>query len=1605
MADIQDVIRRLIIQAETHGFDRAASEMRSMVGASKEIVRAEGELATATTETEKKLGNLGRQFDAAANRADPLRREMKLLQSDLVAFSRMETFKNVLKVDQSEIDRLRQMRIESTSMGREQAANAARVDAVTKSLRDQQMQLSLTAGELQKYTSLQKAGIDPEVSHGRVTAPSSGKGAEILALVEANQRLAAQEAAASAAHKEFMDRVKAGTAEMAAADARVDAVTKSLNDQHMQLRLTSEEYQKYAALQRAGLPANISSSGSVTSGGAAGQDILRQVESVQRLTAERAEAAAEERNNAAAMKEAAAAADREQAAIDSVTNSLETQNIQLRLSVAEFEKYAALQRAGQKARISPEGAVSATSPVGRGILASVEENQRLLASQREQANALRAQATEYERLKRSAAELRQQVDPVGSAQERAKANVAEYSKMLRAGMITQDHFNAAIKRSEQALAGQSKGIGLSASAMQNLGFQMNDVISGIAMGQGGFTILAQQGGQFYQILAQQGQGGLIGGVRALGGYLGSLLTVGRVAFGGVVGGAVLAATAVSRYADSQNELRLALGGVGRETNTTVKQLGTIAEASARAGGVSVATAKEMAAAFAATGRIGTENIGEAIKFVRDYATTTGQEIPEAAKEMASGLAGGVQGFDALNEKLGFGDAKLREYVRSLNLAGKESEAQRATLDAMRGGLVKTDEATGLFARGWHNLKTAVSDADESLGKFLRTISDPLPLDKRLKEIEDFRKKSAEDQARRTYGPAIAPRDTTQRMPMGLSDAGLGGRMEINLDQFSTGLKSNLKTIEETNQALDKQRQKEIELADAIRKRGEREEEANLQAGIARRSIAAEKATKAVFSEIEAYQQLEKQISDITKALDDKNRMAGEGMTPLQERQAGQARESAQIRSRAMMAGAPEGDFPQARMNRAAEDFSAQTQSAMAFTQAEKELAAARIARTAAQREGLLAAAQDQAANIASQQVALQTAAALNQQIQQNSIQLSMGPQLLAAARMQGMEGIRMNAMLQEQIRLQQQGIDVSSGAAQSAIKQAGAMAELATKIKDVAQATEIRSSGRDQVEMIQLETSLIGANSIERERRMAIMQGEIQARALERQGMMESAAATREMTSAIANANARQQQQVSAVESVKRAWEEYNRVIEQNIRILESQGRSTSMPSMPLHQTGGTTRASDWPQAGANGAPMTFGVNPSSGDVAGANAQYGQGNYNWTLMGGGSVFGQKRYWTAATPDLEKVRAAQQTGLSQIEGIGTQALQRTISLAMDRLGKQISKLEESASEAAEVTQDASSRRQELESKIQQNEQRRQAEMQAYLAAGPSPTEQNADLFYDPKKRLLFAEKIAGNTSDALKIQLAQLQAEEAAAKAQEKAINQQAEDAKAQIQKLEDQRTQLEEAAELLSHGVELSQSEVDHLVELIKVVRNELPASMAEQFNRILQGSIASDLKQASIALGELPQDRLRTMAAPVIAPLASLATAVGTISSPSSFDPLNRGYYGVNPWDPKRFSGVLGGITTPKFQHGGEFTVPGSYSAGDKPFVLGLAGQERVTIETPDQQRTATATPSPTAPRAGTVIENLIVRLPATVDPITYMNKKSRPSLSRAVRGLARSM
>lgn len=90
------------------------------------------------------------------------------------------------------------------------------------------------------------------------------------------------------------------------------------------------------------------------------------------------------------------------------------------------------------------------------------------------------------------------------------------SSQVTAGTTALDKFAAAAKPATQAATGLEKAAasasksttaiaasgGAAADSLTNLSFQINDIVSGLAMGQSPFTIVAQQGGQVFQVWQQ-----------------------------------------------------------------------------------------------------------------------------------------------------------------------------------------------------------------------------------------------------------------------------------------------------------------------------------------------------------------------------------------------------------------------------------------------------------------------------------------------------------------------------------------------------------------------------------------------------------------------------------------------------------------------------------------------------------------------------------------------------------------------------------------------------------------------------------------------------------------------------------------------------------------------------------------------------------------------------------------------------------------------------------------------------------------------------------------------------------------------------------------------
>lgn len=106
----------------------------------------------------------------------------------------------------------------------------------------------------------------------------------------------------------------------------------------------------------------------------------------------------------------------------------------------------------------------------------------------------------------------------------------------------------ALAGSGKAAVTAGKNFGLAGHQIQNLGFQLNDLVTQIGSGQGFFRPLLQQGAQIVQIF-QQGEGGIRGALSGIMASLGRIGPLGIAAFGtaGLAGAVGLSSVALSKH--------------------------------------------------------------------------------------------------------------------------------------------------------------------------------------------------------------------------------------------------------------------------------------------------------------------------------------------------------------------------------------------------------------------------------------------------------------------------------------------------------------------------------------------------------------------------------------------------------------------------------------------------------------------------------------------------------------------------------------------------------------------------------------------------------------------------------------------------------------------------------------------------------------------------------------------------------------------------------------------------------------------------------------------------------------------------------------------------
>lgn len=299
------------------------------------------------------------------------------------------------------------------------------------------------------------------------------------------------------------------------------------------------------------------------------------------------------------------------------------------------------------------------------------------------------------------------------------------SVQFRAGMGPAANQNAAGRRLRQ-------------DEITNLIYQGGDITAQLGSGSPLSMIALQQGPQIAQVFAGSGGASIKGAFsQASEAAVGLATRVGVVggAIGGLTAAAVAGVAAQQSYASTQTALAQQLAGVGRASGATAGQINALAPAAAAAGSVSVRSAREMAGEFAATGRIGSEMYVGLIGTAKDYAATTGQELPEATKALAAAFADPGKGADALNRQLGFLDAATRENIQTLAAQGDRLGAQKALFDAYKASLTSATELTSGWGRMTSAVGKAISDAWDGAGRSIDRFLTGGDLETRIADLQ------------------------------------------------------------------------------------------------------------------------------------------------------------------------------------------------------------------------------------------------------------------------------------------------------------------------------------------------------------------------------------------------------------------------------------------------------------------------------------------------------------------------------------------------------------------------------------------------------------------------------------------------------------------------------------------------------------------------------------------------------------------------------------------------------------------------------------------------------------------------------------------------------
>lgn len=237
--------------------------------------------------------------------------------------------------------------------------------------------------------------------------------------------------------------------------------------------------------------------------------------------------------------------------------------------------------------------------------------------------------------------------------------------------------------------------GLKPWQMTNLGYQINDVVSGLAMGQRPMQVFAQQAGQIAQIWPNT----MVALVRSIPHLL---------AFAAAAAPFIAAALRMREAAENLKYFQQQLAFMGNGGDYNAQQLANMATGF-RDIGVAAGDARSIIMKFANQG-MSTSGIKDITKLAQDLSKFTGNSVVEEADRLGKAFSGSGKEIAKLDEELNFLTAdqleSINTMVRNKDAAGAMALAQNALADSLRSSKGESS--------AWADASKAMGEAWEAL---------------------------------------------------------------------------------------------------------------------------------------------------------------------------------------------------------------------------------------------------------------------------------------------------------------------------------------------------------------------------------------------------------------------------------------------------------------------------------------------------------------------------------------------------------------------------------------------------------------------------------------------------------------------------------------------------------------------------------------------------------------------------------------------------------------------------------------------------------------------------------------------------------------------------